>query len=82
MLFRSRPPISLSPPAQEGGLIRFRVTGTPGVPVVIHASTDLLQWIPVVTNTPAGADGGFDFLTPLDVAPGLHGYRGTSLPPP
>ena len=39
----------------QGGQFGFDLTGPPGKLVVVEASTDLVSWLPIWTNTFAGA---------------------------
>ena len=43
--------VGLTPPAS--GLARVTVKGMIGLPHVLEASTDLMNWSPVTTNVPA-----------------------------
>ena len=44
-------PIKLSNPRPSGASFNFRLDGQLGVPYAIHASTDLVNWFPLQTNT-------------------------------
>jgi hypothetical protein len=61
-----------------GGLIQFEITGSPNASYVIEASTNLIQWLPIRTNT---AVNGLIQLQDADssVFP-LRFYRAFSVP--
>jgi hypothetical protein len=51
-----------------GGAFQVQLTGVPGTnPVVLEASSDLVNWQPILTNAPVG--GSVQFLD--SAAPGL-----------
>ena len=54
------------------GQFRFDLTGPPGRSVVVEASTDLLNWLPIWTNTFAGA---LSFSDPQGALSSTHFYR-------
>jgi hypothetical protein len=41
-------------PAASGGQFSFDYSANPGLRYVVERSTDLINWLPVVTNTAAG----------------------------
>ena len=52
----------------------FRLTGLPtGTPIVIYASTNLVDWLPVFTNPPSA--GAMDFVDPGALANPQRFYR-------
>ena len=53
------PPNLTSPCLLTDGSVRFRVTGDSGIGCAIKASTNLLNWLPMVTSTIV--NGTFDF---------------------
>jgi len=53
----------------NGGQFGFILTGPTGQPVVIEASTDLVSWLPLLTNTFTGA------LHFSDTQSGMHPHR-------
>lgn len=44
-------PVALNAPAQSDGQFVFDVSGTPGFKYVVEASTDLVNWVSLQTNT-------------------------------
>ncbi|MBI4326301.1 MAG: S8 family serine peptidase [Chloroflexi bacterium] len=67
-------------PVSSPGEFVLHLAGEPGRTYVLQASTNLLDWRPVFTNSPA-ADGAFDF---TDAEAGTFGqrfYRGVELTP-
>jgi trimeric autotransporter adhesin len=40
-----------APPSQTGGRFQFTITGVPGFNYALEASTDLVDWVPLSTNT-------------------------------
>ena len=48
------PPPTLVKPAFSDGQFSFKVIGPPGE-VIVEASTDLLGWLPIATNSSVGA---------------------------
>jgi uncharacterized repeat protein (TIGR01451 family) len=67
----SLPPSAVS---LSGGLLQFMVTGAPGQSYVIESSSNLVSWIPVLTNT-----GTFTFTNCVTNNPQLF-YRVVQLP--
>jgi hypothetical protein len=56
------------------GGFRVRVTGLSGLgPVVLHASSNLSSWLPLLTNPPAA--GAATFLDATAAGQGVRGYR-------
>jgi hypothetical protein len=52
----------------------FRLNGLPsGTPIVIYASTNLVDWLPVFTNPPSA--GSMDFVDPGALADPHRFYR-------
>ncbi|MBI2925444.1 MAG: SMP-30/gluconolactonase/LRE family protein [Verrucomicrobia bacterium] len=56
----------------SGGRFGFKLTGQEGRAVVVEASTDLLNWLPIWTNTITGA---LDFSDPDSSAYPIRHYR-------
>jgi hypothetical protein len=46
------PLVALASPAFSGGNFSFAVPGAAGTNVAVEASVDLINWVPVQTNTP------------------------------
>jgi hypothetical protein len=46
------PPSLLLDTASAPGSVALQITGAPGLPCVIESSADLVQWTPLVTNSP------------------------------
>jgi hypothetical protein len=47
------PPVTLTPVSHAGGNFTLQINGPVGPAYVIQASSNLLTWIPLVTNTPS-----------------------------
>jgi uncharacterized protein (TIGR03790 family) len=50
-----------APRQDQTGAFHFHIETTPGVPSIVLASTDLVQWLPIATNL---AGGELDFIDP------------------
>jgi len=59
------PPPQLLNPRLDAGLYAFDLTGPPGNSVVVEASTDLANWLPISTNTFSGTITFSDSDSPL-----------------
>jgi len=71
-------PVSLSAAAVSSGLFSFSYSATPGLAYVVQSSSNLVNWLPLTTNTAAGGTVPFS-------NPAIHGaefYRVGLLPNP
>lgn len=51
--------VSLSSPTVSGGLFSFSYNANPGLRYVVEQSSDLINWTPIVTNTPPSSPVSF-----------------------
>jgi hypothetical protein len=70
--------ITSTAPAASGGQFSFDYSANPGLRYVVERSTDLINWLPVVTNTAAG--NPVHFADSISAGPGF--YRVGRLPNP
>lgn len=47
-------PVTLTPPNFDGGQFSFSYSAAPGLSYVVQSSSNLVDWVPVVTNVAAG----------------------------
>lgn len=75
----SQPP-QLSHPLVDGvGAFRMQVTSVAGLPCAVEATTNFLDWEPVLTNQGGGT---IEFVDPNAPDIGYRWYRAAVLPPP
>ncbi|MDD5140868.1 MAG: fibronectin type III domain-containing protein [Verrucomicrobiales bacterium] len=68
-------PATLKAAAQASGQFRLNITGVSGLKYIVQASTNLIDWIPVQTNT-----APFDFTDPHTGEFSQRFYRSVSAP--
>ena len=51
--------VTLTPPTTNGGLLAFNYTANPGLSYVVQRSSDLVNWVPIVTNVAAASPVSF-----------------------
>ena len=74
------PPMELTPLSRPGTLpFQFRVAGGANHTCVLEVSTNLINWLPVVTNTTA-ANGSFDYTDNQPLNSARCYFRATSTP--
>ena len=54
-LFTIMPPIQFSSGAFSNGVFSVQLSAAPNQPYILRASTNLVQWVPIATNTPAAS---------------------------
>ena len=50
-VYSSAAAVLTAPPSFAGGGFQFTITGVPGFNYAVEASTDLVDWVPLITNT-------------------------------
>ncbi len=69
------PPQLAEAQMQPNGLFKLRLLGTPAQLYVIEASTNLFEWLPILTNS--AEQGAFEFVDPASLVLPLRFYRAT-----
>ena len=72
-------PVAIAAPVAADGAFSFNYSVNPGLSYVVQGSTNLVDWVPILTNTPSGGVATFSQATTN--APSLY-YRVGLLPNP